>query len=204
MMRTHTRALCLALALAYTLPSVALARTVRDVDYAQAQVWNAAVRLVRVDYRFTVDERDDEHGFVLFQHRAYGRDHAASIEVIRIRAPAGERIRIVVQVAGMPAQAEERIMIDLVAKLRADYGVATPPSVAPVGDSDAPTPGLVPRLSPAPSRIPDDGDPPTNPTPSPDSGSTAPHSNRERANPDGVRPAGSAPPTRSTSEMSPR
>lgn len=115
--------LCM-LAVGAVRPSVAHARAQRDVDYRFEQVWNAVVRLLRVDYRFPIEERDDAHGFVLFSFREYGRTHAASIEAVRapVEEGAPERVRLVVNIEGMPTHAEAALLDHLERKLRAEFG----------------------------------------------------------------------------------
>lgn len=153
--------------------SPAEARVQRDVRYRYDQVWNTLVRLLRVDYRFPVDESDRENGFVLFRYREYGRDHAASIELVRIdgTAETDEQVRLIVQIESVPSDTENRVAEALEAKLRADYGVRRE---APSAERDrAP---LVPRLSPR--RVDDYADPePTPPpgaSPAPPAGSPSP------------------------------
>ncbi len=147
--RSHRTLLAAALALASLRPSPASARAHRDVDYRYEQVWNAAIRMLRVDHRFPIEERDDAHGFVLFTFREYGRDHAASLEVVRTSVDGVERVRLVLQLEGMPTHAETALLEELERKLRSDYGM---PERRPPATARAPSP-LIPRLS---ERTPDD------------------------------------------------
>lgn len=191
MIRTVRRVLVLGMLLGSLAPSVAGARTTRDFTYPYAQVWNSLVRLIRVDYRFPIDERDDEHGFVLFQYREYGRTHPASVELVRTPTPQGERVRVVLALNGMPAATEARIFDDLLNKLRSDYG--DPPAPEAGADAGVTAQSLMPRLTPAPSRIPNDP-----PTPTRDSTRTPPATDSSPTRPphaDGVRPSGSDEPS---------
>lgn len=130
--------------------STAQARAARDVDYRYEQVWNTVIRLLRVDYRFPIEERDDQHGFVLFTYREYGRSHAASIEAVRAEVEGGgERVHLVVRIEGMPTHTETSVLEDLEQKLRSDYGL---PERRPAVAQRSGTP-LIPRLS---DRTPDD------------------------------------------------
>lgn len=141
-----------ALAYGAVAPSVAHARAQRDFDYRFDQVWNAVVRMLRVDYRFPIEERDDTHGFVLFTYREYGRTHAASLEAIRVptEATGDERVRMVVHIEGMPTHAEAAVLDHLEQKLRAEYG-------SPVRRPVVSQRGVDPRMPRVSDRNPDGG-----------------------------------------------
>lgn len=128
-------------------PSVASARVQRDVDYRYDQVWNAVVRLLRVDHRFPIEERDDAHGFVLFTFREYERSHTASIEVVRgtVDEGAPERVRLVLNIEGMPTHAEAALLDELEQKLRAEYGAPRRRSAVAQRGADPRMPRLADR-----------------------------------------------------------
>ena len=108
----------------------AAARRTTDLGYRYDQVWTAAVRLVRVDYGFTVTERDQELGFVMFDYIESGRTYGGSIEVLRTADALGrDRVRVVVVIQGQPEYVERMIVDRLERKLRGDYGA--PPRVEP-------------------------------------------------------------------------
>ncbi|MCA9534023.1 MAG: hypothetical protein KC593_10095 [Myxococcales bacterium] len=116
----------------------AAARRTTDLGYRYDQVWTAAVRLVRVDYGFTVTERDQELGFVMFDYIESGRTYGGSIEVLRTADALGrDRVRVVVVIQGQPEYVERMIMDRLERKLRGDYGA--PPRAEPQPPA-APTP----------------------------------------------------------------
>jgi hypothetical protein len=118
-------------------PVTASALTRAQSDYPFDQVWNAAVRLVRVDLGFEVTERDSEGGFILFKYRAdMGGTFNASLEIVR--APTDGKVGLVVQIPEMPRYAELWLLDRLNRKLRDEYG-APPPRVRRPA-----TPGLTP------------------------------------------------------------
>lgn len=108
-------------------PATAAAVVRAQSDYPFDQVWNVAVRLVRVDLGFEVTERDAEGGFILFKYRAdMGGIFNASLEVVR---PAADgKVGLVIQVPEMPRYTELWLLDRLNRKLRDEYG-APPPRV---------------------------------------------------------------------------
>ncbi len=115
-----------------------------EYTYTYDQMWRAAVRLVAVDFRFPITDRDPEIGYLLFEYQEQGRSYAGSLELVRTRGADGaERVRAVVQINAMPSYVE-RMMLDRFAlKLRDDYGSppvvrrpAPPPPDAGVPDDD--------------------------------------------------------------------
>ena len=111
-----------------------------DYTYAWAQVWQAAVRLVRVDLQCAITDRDEDIGYVMFTYRESGRDHAGSVELVRAQMTSGERVRVVVQVPSMPSWVERMILDRLTRKLRDDFG-------------EAPRPARPPRPAPEPPPV---------------------------------------------------
>lgn len=116
------------LAVGLAAPGLARARVQGDYTYAWSQVWQAAVRLVRIDLQCAITDRDEEIGYVMFVYRESGRDHAGSVELVRAQAASGERVRVVVQVASMPSWVERMILDRLTRKLRDDFGEAPRPA----------------------------------------------------------------------------
>lgn len=123
-------------------PQLVRARVQTDYAYAWAQVWQAAVRLVRVDLQCPVTDRDEDIGYVMFDYRDAGRTHAGSVELVRTTGSDGvERVRAVVQIPSMPSWVERMILDRLTRKLRDDFGepprARRPPREAPPSDPPA-------------------------------------------------------------------
>ena len=110
------------------------ARTVRDEPYPLDTTWNAAVRLVRVDFGFTIDERDRDLGYFTFQYREGRRLVPGSMEVLRTEIDGRPGTRVILQVPQMPNYVEAMMLAHLTRKLRSEFG--EPPSAPP----RAPTP----------------------------------------------------------------
>lgn len=140
-MRARPIAALVALSL-LALPASAGARLSDEYEYSYDQLWRAAVRLVAVDLRFPVTERDPDIGYVLFEYRDQGRAYAGSLELVRTARPNGEeRVRVVVQVSGMPSYVERMMLDRLTRKLRDEYGapIARPrpaPTPPPARDDE--------------------------------------------------------------------
>ncbi len=118
-----------ALAVMFAAPQLASARMQTDYTYSWNQIWQASVRMVRVDLQCPITDRDSEIGFVMFDYAEGGRTHAGSIELVRTVGSDGiERVRAVVQVPSMPSWVERMLMDRLTRKLRDDFG--EPPRVA--------------------------------------------------------------------------
>lgn len=126
-------------------PSDVHARKQREFAYGFEQTWNAAVRLLRVDLRMPVTDRDQQGGYVMFDYVSGDKRHPGSVELVA--QPSGPRTAtvVVVQVQGMPSYVEQMLLDRLGKKLLAEYG----PPVAP---PKAPTP------TPAPSPPASEGD----------------------------------------------
>jgi hypothetical protein len=110
-------------------PQLARARVQADYAYSWGQVWQAAVRMVRVDLSCPIVDRDEQIGYVMFTYQDSGRDHSGSVELVRTTGSDGiERVRAVVQVPSMPSWVERMILDRLSRKLREDFG--EPPRLA--------------------------------------------------------------------------
>lgn len=116
----------------------ASARLSHEYTYTYDQLWQAAVRMVAVDFRFPITERDPEIGFLLFEYRDQGRAYHGSVELVRTRGPHDTpQVRVVMQVQGMPTYVERMMLDRLTRKLTDDYG--TPP---PTRRPPAPPPAV--------------------------------------------------------------
>lgn len=131
-------------ALVLAVPAVASARVTNEYVYEWPQVWQATVRLVRVDLGFPVSDRDEDTGYLLFDYRDGSRTYPGSVELVRVTAQDGsERVRVAVQVPSMPSYVERMIVDRLTRKLREDFGEPprprrpepTPPAAPPVEEA---------------------------------------------------------------------
>ena len=150
MLRPNKGWLALALCLLCSVASTAEARKQRELPYAFAQVWSTALRLVRVDLKLPVTDRDAEGGYVLFTYLAGDKGHPGSIE---LAAQPGERVAtvVVVHVEGQPSYVAQMILDRLEKKLRSELGA--PPA------RPRPAPASPPPDAPDAAAV-DAGDPP--------------------------------------------
>jgi hypothetical protein len=122
---------------------LASARQTDEHGYSYDQMWRAAVRLIAVDFRFPITDRDPDIGYLLFQYTDQGRTHDGSLELVRTRAADGtERVRVVVHVGAMPSYVERMMLDRFRRKLVDDYG---PPPVARPAPRPAPAPAPAPQ-----------------------------------------------------------
>ena len=146
--RLLARALVLALSLAALAPSGAEARKQRELPYGFTQTWNAALRLVRVDLKLPVTDRDQDGGYVMFDYVSAGKRHPGSIELVAQEGGTRPATVVVVQVHGMPSYVEQMILDKLGKKLLEEHGEPPPPPKPlppappppPAEDAGAPAP----------------------------------------------------------------
>jgi hypothetical protein len=117
------RRLCVASAslLAIALTVVAHGKAAASSPYTLPQTFGAALRLLRVDLRLEVTEKDESAAYLLFRYPTSEdpkRLVEGAIEIIGLE----QDVRVVVKIPALP-EAHERLLRDrLVKKLREDYG----------------------------------------------------------------------------------
>ena len=136
--------------LATLAPHVAEARVSSEFPYPRDRVWNAAIRLMRVDFGCTLNDRDEESGFFMFEYPEGTRKHAGSLELVPTRVEGRDGVRVVVQIPNMPSYVERMISDRLGRKLVEDFG--EPPPVRPVArEQERPREGERDRTPNAPN-----------------------------------------------------
>jgi hypothetical protein len=143
----------LSLALCLVAPGHGSARKQGDVRYPFEQVWNAALRLVRVDMRMPVTDRDAEAGYLLFEYLDHGKRVPGSLELVRGERGQRPITKLVIQVQGMPSYVEQMLFDKLERKLRDEFGEPLEPV--------KPQPAKPPEKKPPPSD--DNGELPIDP-----------------------------------------
>jgi len=110
----------------------ASARLTEEYTYSYDQLWRAAVRMIAVDFRYPISDRDEEIGYLLFSYEEHGQEHHGSLELVRTEGAHGTpQVRVTLQVASMPTYVERMMLDRFTRKLGADYG-QPPPSRRPV------------------------------------------------------------------------
>lgn len=100
----------------------------RRVAYRWSQVWRAALRMLRVDRGWVIEDQSEEAGFVIFQGPEGSNIHG-SLELIALgEKGSGAGIRLRAQVHNGGAHAAFTLLKALDRKLREDFGPPAPPS----------------------------------------------------------------------------
>jgi hypothetical protein len=128
-------------AIAMTAP-VADARAMYESPYGYDRTWNAAMRLVRVDNGWKVNEKEESSGYILFDYRSPegSKISPGSIELVKVPGPDGA-VSVLVQLPQMPHYHEQVLLDALTSKMRREYGdppvhkKAEPSSPADPGDA---------------------------------------------------------------------
>ena len=121
---------CLSGALAVCVPH-ALARKQQEFAYRYEQIWNSALRLVKVDLRMPISDKDQDGGYVLFEYIAHGKHYPGSIELVAQPRAARPTTVVIVQVQGQPSYVEQMILDRLGKKLEAEVGAPPDPPKPP-------------------------------------------------------------------------
>lgn len=145
-MRTWLAPLILALVLSPA--SGAAARASDEYGYRYEQLWQATIRLLRVDLGCEITDRDDSIGFVMFDYPgSAGHTHGGSVELVRTTDEHGtEHVRVTVTIPTMPTYIERHVLTRLGRKLREDFGL--PPRVHFTRPADPPEDGDAPDEEP--------------------------------------------------------
>jgi hypothetical protein len=144
-----------ALLLTLGLPTASSARRQGDLRYSFEQVWNASLRMVRVDMRLPVTDRDQEAGYLLFDYLEHGKRFPGSLELVRGEQAQRPLTKIVIQVQGMPSYVEQMLYEKLSQKLRSEFGEPIegprPPAQKPKAPEKKPEVEETPSVPDAPS-----------------------------------------------------
>ncbi len=143
------------------------ARTVRDEPYSVENTWNAAIRMVRVDFGFTIDERDRELGYFTFQYREGRRSVPGSVEILRAEVDGRPSSRVIVQIQQMPGYVESMMLQRLARKLRSEYGEVVVAPHRPSAPQDPPRDGAPVPPGTQPTQPPGAAPPPPQGAPAP-------------------------------------
>jgi hypothetical protein len=131
--RRHGSGVVLAglVAVGLALPPTAAARREANFGYSLSRVWNAAVRLVRVELECAISEKDKDDGYFFFEYPYQGKTYPGTVEVISLQDAGGDHVRVIVQVPAMPSYVEGLILDRLAKKLEKEYGVGKTPDTEP-------------------------------------------------------------------------
>ena len=129
-LRAGAVAASLALGVVWQAPQ-AEARKQTEYRYPFERVWNTALRMVRVDMRMPVTDRDQEAGYLLFDYSDRGRRFPGSIELVKRERNEMPVVTVVIQVQGMPSYVEQMLLDKLARKLKDEVGEPLEPKKPP-------------------------------------------------------------------------
>jgi hypothetical protein len=106
------------------------AKSTYESPYGYERTWNAALRLVRVDNGWKINEKDQANGYLLFDYAApqSSKTTPGSLELVRGR-DTQTGVSVLVQLPQMPHYHEQVILDSLASKMRREYG--DPPEPQP-------------------------------------------------------------------------
>ncbi len=116
------RLAALVVALTFAVPSTGLARRSDTHAYRMDQMWSTVVRLLRVDYGFSIRDRDREIGYLLFDYPHGNRTVPGSIELVEVEEGGRPQVRVTLSIPAMPGYVERMILDRFTRKLREDHG----------------------------------------------------------------------------------
>lgn len=99
--------------------SLAHARAEERLAYTKNQSYQAALRYLRVDHGYTIVEKDQESGYLLFEYPKREKGFTqGSIQVIERE----DAVAVIVQLPALPSYHERLLIEGLLKKIREDYG----------------------------------------------------------------------------------
>lgn len=135
---------------------LALLENRRVLSYPFEQVWPTAIRYLRIDRGFTVTDRDEDAGYIMFEFDLDGdRVGSGSLEMFRTEDVSGRpSVSVTVSTGAGPVHLPHAIVDGLAAKVRAERGQPAPPPKPEEppkddGDKDDDDDHSVPLMPPA-------------------------------------------------------
>lgn len=128
-MRSKQPAVLAILTLGLLTASPALARSERTLDYSYKAVWSTAVRMIRVDRRYPVSDKDKDNGYILFTFPGKGsvKKCAASLELVQTKDAQGfQQIKLKLRIQHQPSWVELQFLDHLERKLKSEQGPPPP------------------------------------------------------------------------------
>lgn len=101
------------------------AKVEHELKYTKSQTYQAALRHLRVDARYTITEKDSDSGYLLFEYplKEGQKTTSGSIEIVERK----DSVALIVNLPQLPQYHERMLAQGLLKKLHDDYGA--PPRV---------------------------------------------------------------------------
>lgn len=123
------------------LVNTAQARSSSVVNYSLARSFSAALRLLRVDKRYAVTEKDETAAYLLFDYpKPNGPKAFGAIELAELDTG----VRVTVSIPTMPEYHARSLRDELLRKLRREYGAPKKARDRPKPPQDAEPPDAPP------------------------------------------------------------
>ena len=126
----------------------------RTLSYPYDQVWPTAIRYLRVDRKYAVEDKDQDAGFIVFSFPAGDGKGTGSLEMFQTEDASGRpSVKIMANTTAGPVHRPNAILDGIDAKLRKERGLPAPPpptdpEPAPPRD-EQPDDGSIPIMPPA-------------------------------------------------------
>ena len=103
-------------------PLTGAAKSTRETTYRYDQLWNTAVRFLRVDNGFPIIEKDRKSGYLMFDYTDNGTKQIGSVELVETVKDGQRAIAVGIRIQNMPSYIEVLLLDKLERKLRDEYG----------------------------------------------------------------------------------
>lgn len=140
-------------------PAPLLLQQRRELSYPFEQVWPAAIRYLRVDRGYEIEDRDADAGYLMFKFPVERGEGHGALELVRVEDAAGRpSVSMAINTSAGPSHLPHTLLEGIAQKVRQERGQPAPPPKppeAPPRDDDGDD-----SADP-----PDDGSPPMMPPP---------------------------------------
>jgi hypothetical protein len=122
------------------------ARSLADMPYPLARIWGTAVRFIRVDRSYSIREKDEPSGYILFDVIERDKVHQGSLELVSTLDHKGRTAtRAILSLPQLPHHYEVMLLDKLAAKIKEEQGPPAEPVQKPPGKPPAPDAGALPQ-----------------------------------------------------------
>lgn len=104
------------------IPVFTAARSTRETSYRYDQIWNTAVRFIRVDSGFKITEKDKDSGYLMFDYTDGNTTQIGALELVETQRYQRAKVSIGLRIQNMPSYVEILLLDKLERKLRDEYG----------------------------------------------------------------------------------
>jgi len=117
-------------AMLFLIPCIGSAKSSREMRYRYDQIWNTAVRFLRVDNGYPITEKDVKSGYLIFKYTDAAATQIGSMELVETVRDTRRAVTVGLRIQNMPSYIEIMLLDKLERKLRDEYG--EPPLLRPI------------------------------------------------------------------------